>query len=381
MSAIAARVPARSRPWIWALRLVAVIVVLNLLAGAVDRVFHQRGGPDSSSLATAPKGLAAYSELVARSGHPVSTLRRPIERAALDPRATVVLLDPDAVSPRAASALRSFVARGGTLVGGGIQPAWLRLVDRSLPDWTAEGAKTARPSGARSPLLAGVRELRSAGDGSWHLDRSTPARALAGSPKRALVADMTIGRGRAILLADPSPLQNRLLDNADNAVLGVNAAGPRGRPVVFAESVHGYGEKTGFAAIPRSWKWALAGLAIAALVYMAARARRLGPPEEESRELPPPRREFVDAVAGGLERSGDPSAGAAPVRAAALERLTRRAALGDDPGEPALREAGRRFGLADDELGAIVAPRGDEADAIAAGRALAKLSTSSKGVS
>src|SRR5207249_7350779 len=103
-----------------------------------------------------------------------------------------------------------------------------------------------------------------------------------------------VGRGRVALLADASPLQNRFLGEADDAALGLALAGPRKRPVAFVESVHGYGRASGVRAIPTSWRWALGGLVLAALVLIWARGRRLGPAERTTRDLPPPRRDYVD---------------------------------------------------------------------------------------
>jgi hypothetical protein len=46
-------------------------------------------------------------------------------------------------------------------------------------------------------------------------------------------------------------------------------------------------------------------------------ARRLGPPEDEERELAPPRRDYAEALAAALEASGDEEG----VRAEADRRL------------------------------------------------------------
>ena len=92
----------------------------------------------------------------------------------------------------------------------------------------------------------------------------------------ALLLRRTLGRGTLQLLADVSPLQNRLLGSADNAQLGLEVAGPRTRPVVFVESVHGYGQSRGVAALPIGWKFAFCALALAGLLWVAARGRRLG---------------------------------------------------------------------------------------------------------
>ena len=146
-----------------------------------------------------------------------------------------------------------------------------------------------------------------------------------------------------MLLADSSPLQNRLLGEADNAALALALSG-RG-PLTFVESVHGYGPARGLAALPARFGWALIGLALAALVFMVARGRRLGPPEPERRDLPPPRRAYVDALAATMARGRDREEAVAPVRAEARRRLARRAGLGPQADPDAWRAAARAAGL------------------------------------
>ncbi len=65
---------------------VLLVIALNVLVGAVTVVTGGtgRGGPTSSSYATADDGLAAYAELLARRGHPVERLRVSLDRAALE---------------------------------------------------------------------------------------------------------------------------------------------------------------------------------------------------------------------------------------------------------------------------------------------------------
>jgi hypothetical protein len=187
-----------------------------------------------------------------------------------------------------------------------------------------------------------------------------------------VVTVANVGAGRAVLLADASPLQNRLLDQADNAALGLALAGPPGRRVVFAESVHGYGRATGLAALPERWKWALIGLLLAAIAWVASRIRRLGPAEEETRALPPPRRAYVDAVAATLARTRTPAIAAERVKAAARSEVARRAGLGPNPADESVTAAAATLGLSDAEAEALVRPARDEdEDLLLAGRALA----------
>ena len=189
---------------------------------------------------------------------------------------------------------------------------------------------------------------------------------------RALLATVaTLGRGRVVALADPSPLQNRLLATADNAGFGLAAAGD-GRTVVFAEGAHGYGEASGLGAIPGRWQAALVGLTLAALLGVVAAGRRLGPPEDAARPLPPARREYVDAVAVSLARTNRPAEALGPLQAAARARLARRAGLPPTASEPQLRAAAARLGWSAPETDALFAPARTAVEVVAAGSALAR---------
>jgi hypothetical protein len=175
------------------------------------------------------------------------------------------------------------------------------------------------------------------------------------------------GDGRAVLLPDPTPFINARLAHADNARFGLDAAG--GRPVAFLETVHGYGEASGLGALPGRALWVLAGLVLAALLLVWSLARRFGPPEEDAVALAPPRRDYVEAVAGALAATGDTAGVADAAARGARRRLADRAGLPPAAGEPALREAAERLGLDAAEIDAVLG----DGDALAAGRALAKL--------
>ena len=358
------------RAWIVVGGLAGAVVAVNVLLVVLDRLTEEPSGPVSSSYATAPHGLAAYADLLRRAGHPVVRLRDVPGEADLDPAWTVVVLDPESPNVADAEALQAFVEEGGRLLAGGALPnAWLDELVAAEPTWS--GAPV-RESAALVPLpeVAGVRTVRAAGPGSWSgTGEALPA---AGDADRTLLAVASPGRGRLVLLADASPLQNRLLDEADNAALGLALAGPRGRPVAFVESLHGYGPAAGVAAIPERWLFALGGLVLAVLVFMVARGRRLGPPEREDRALPPARREYVESLAAVLARTKRPGDAAEPVRAAARARIAARAALDPEPADGALREAGRRLGHSEPELAAVVEGDGD---VVTAGRTLARLGT------
>lgn len=127
--------------------------------------------------------------------------------------------------------------------------------------------------------------------------------------------------GRVIdAVPDVRRLQNRNLAEADNAAYALELAGEG--PLVFAE-----GERPrGLAALPRSGKWALGLLCVAALLFMLARGRRFGPPQPPGRELSPPRVVYVDALAAALAKTRDPAGAMEPI----LRALDRREALPRD---------------------------------------------------
>jgi hypothetical protein len=356
----------------WIAAIAGAVVALNLVLVGLDRLTRGPQGPESSSYATASRGLAAYSDLLSRSGRRVRRLRDTLTDRSLTRAGTLVLLDPQSLLPSEARALRRFLDGGGRVIAGGSPPgAWLReALGHRAPRWQpgdGTGARVLAPSAE----TAGVRRILSAGQGRWSKARSAlPILGRDGTDALALVTPLR--RGRLILLADASPLQNRLLAAADNAAFGL-ALAPRGQ-VTFAEAAHGYGQRRGVAAIPRRWKLALAGLILAALVFILARARRLGPAQLPARRLAPPRRDYVDAMALALKRTRAPEEATRPVARAARERLIVRARLPEDAPAEAWGAAGAAAGLSEEEVSALLDGATGEDLVLARGRALATLS-------
>jgi hypothetical protein len=293
------------RGWILACAaVVAMFLALGLLGEALG---GNPSGPVSSSYATDSDGLAAWAELLSRTGHTVMQLRTPLAHARLHPADTVVVLDPNALLPAEGARLLAFVRDGGRLViGGSDAQSTLPAVIPRPPRWTGSGPASEVPAAGAGATVAGVSEVRSAGEGEWSATAGyrAPLRSAAGG---SLLLERDLGGGTIELLADASPLQNRLLAAADNAQLALDLSGGRARPVVFVESVHGFGESSGLAALPGRWWLAFAGLALAGRVWILARGRRLGPAEDAGASAPPPRSAYVDAISLLLRRAREPS--------------------------------------------------------------------------
>jgi len=196
------------------------------------------------------------------------------------------------------------VRAGGRLIyGSGANAGTVLALLRNPPHHTSTADRRYESQGASSSVT-GLGTVQSAGEGAWSTEDGFKA-PLRSPDGQALLLERSLGRGTLVLLGDVSPLQNRLLAHAGNAQLALNLAGAPRRPVVFVESVHGYGESRGVAALPSGWKLALVGLALAGLIWIAARARRLGPAEQPAPPGPPARSAYADALALLLARTGD----------------------------------------------------------------------------
>jgi hypothetical protein len=348
----------------------AALVVWELLTTLVAPLGGGgSGGRTSSSYSTKAAGLGAYADLLAQAGHRVTRARRALDHTGLSPDATLVVADLDLGGAETAAA-EEFVRAGGRLVlaGRATSGAARAVVDSRLT-WQPQGVQTAVPF-VPVPETSGVEHVLT---DSPTIADTGPALPFLGQGDRTLAAAAVVGQGRVMVLADALPLQNQTLAAADNAAFGLALAGPVERPVVFAEAGRRGGDGTGLGALPTRWKWALAAGGIATLLAMWSAGRRFGPPEDEGRELPPARRAYVDALAATLVKAKQPDAAMAPLRAAARERLRRRAALAPDATDEQLRRAAVEVGLAPDEVAALFgAVTGDE-QALAVGRAMARL--------
>lgn len=358
----------------FALGVLAVLVVgrvaWSVLVAMTGTGPSAPSAPLSSSYSAAPDGMGAFADLLDRHGHAVRRLRKPLAQAGLDAGATLVLMDPDAVDAADLRALRSFVAGGGHLVagGGGVAAALRDVVDPSIA-WSVRGGDTLQRWAPVIEIRA-VDTVRSGGHGSW--ESTGPALGILGSDDRAVVAIADVGRGRVVMVADPSIFHNRFLGSADNAAFALAVVGDASA-VAFDEIAHGYGSGRGLAALPRRWKWALCFAGFAVLAAMWSAGRRLGPPQDDARLLPPPRRAYVDALAATLAKTRQPGEAIAPLRRAARDRLSAATGISHGAELAEVRATAKAFGLSEAEVAAMLNARSEDEDLMNVGRAMARL--------
>jgi len=356
--------------------LVVAVVLVEIVNQSLDRSFGGNpSGRPGSSYTTATGGLAAYADLLRHYGHPVTRQRGDLTDGVLPAGATLVILDPDVLTENDAGVALQHVVNGGRLIVGGKNAGrYLRLLRDKPPKWTTSADDRFH---ATQPPFDTAGTVETAGDGAWSAPGSSDV--VMGPRDNALLTHEHVGRGDMWFVADASLLTNQYLDRAGNAAFGLLLAGERGQGVVFAEGVHGFAEKRGFAAIPGRWKWMFLGIALAVIVFAWARGHRLGPPEDAERPLPPARGEYVDALATTLERTRDPVAATAPVRGAVYASVVQRAALRDGAKGADLERAARAVGLADDEVRVLVHGVATDEDVVVLGRALARTENWSRG--
>lgn len=226
--------------WLYAIGAIVAVVVLFLLVGVLGNLLSPGPqGPALSSYSTAPEGLAGWAALLAQDGHPVRQIRGSLASAHLTPRTTLVVL-PDPTQAMA-TRLRAFVRGGGRLV--------------------------------------------------------------IGAPAAARAVSGRYGRGRIVVVPRLATVENRGLGLGSNAAAALALVGAPGTPVAFDEAIHGYGAATGLAALPARWWAGLALLACAGAALLLLRGRRLGGPDPRPVPSPPPRSDYVLAVAEQLERA------------------------------------------------------------------------------
>jgi hypothetical protein len=351
------------------LLVVLAVIVLRVAVSLLSEP-DPPGGPPSSSYTTGAGGMAAYATLLERHGHAVFQARTLLDRVALAPTDTVLVLDVN-VRREEADALGAFVRAGGTLVAGGAEVGrWLEPLVPSAPKPTVVEFSSATVF-APVPETVGVRSVLTSGRYAFAPDGGGGALPILGGPGGDLAEVAMVGRGRVVLVADTYPLTNDGLARADDATFALAIAAPGSR-VVFDELPHGYGIASGYGALPIGIIVALLGLGAGIVIFGWSRAWRLGPPRRPDRELPPPRGLVVDAVAATLARTTDHAAGVEPLRREARRLLERRThgTAGDD----ALRATALALGATAEEAAALFGHGATEHELLALGRGMARIS-------
>jgi hypothetical protein len=353
--------------------LVAAIIGVAIVGWALAEFGRQQTGtgPSGSSFVTDVNGTAAMAELLVRLDHTVIPVTAPFE--ALEEGGTVFIISPSIRAEYAESeiaSLESWVRSGGRLiVAGRPHPD---LVGTMLPNDLRQGFN-GREQAEIVTSLGGVDGFLTSG-GVLTARTDADHLVLAGSPPVAIA--FGLGEGEVVYVADHEIFSNALID--DNAAWVVSLV-PAGN-VRFDEVRHGFTAAPAsedptrlLTALPPRVRSTvlllLPVLGVALVVY----GRRFGPPEETERDLAPPRRELVDAMAGLLARLPDATTAAEPVVERLRSEMTRLAGLPHDTADADVVAVAERLGLDQDAVSAAL-EMSDEDGLFTAQRLLATLS-------
>lgn len=295
-----------------------LIGVLNVSFVVLGVVFNTTpSGPAWSSYSDAPEGLAAYSQLLSHYGYHVYKLDTPLrQRLITSNNATVFIVNPDNLNYGSYKAIKQLLYRHDRIVITGVsseKALQYILGPNNAPQWSPVGVglATVRIKGITPPLKVATQGQ----EGSWGERGSGKILALSpfASSDHAgvgifpiLAVQAFVGNGRLIMISDASFFENQLLAKSDNAAFALFLAGGMrktgGRSAYFDEAVHGFGQATGFWGIPSRWRWAFSIALLGALGWMWSKGHRLGPPQNTQRTLPPPRKQYVEALAATLSK-------------------------------------------------------------------------------
>jgi hypothetical protein len=286
---------------------VLIVLALTMVASIALAIWVVRSDPGSdqtpSSYGTGNSGAKAAFLLLRDTGYEVSRFTdNPRNLAQRGKGTTLLLVEPVPGTEDELVAVRSFVERGGRLVGTGFAIAVFfpgNHTAANIPhfDWQTY------PAYEPSDLTRGITSIdmtpqfffrgKDGDEVPFKKDREIP------------VTRFKYGKGEVIWWASPQPLTNAGIDRGNNAQFLLNSVGdPENRTVLWDEYFHGEAKTLFQSVFGSPLKWAFLQLFLLAGAMCFTFSRRFGP----QRHAPLPTRlatmEFVDTLAQ-LYRNAD----------------------------------------------------------------------------
>ena len=297
----------RSGPWKTAIPFVLLFLAVYALAYMEKYVGRGQEPGSPTSYSSGTLGYKILYLWLKDLGIPVERWEKNLKD--LPSRASVlVLLDPRlGPEPGELGALEGWVQRGGTLFMAARRPdPYLEHFGVDLSEDKGEGAEK-EPGFQPGPYIGGKREIRGErhpGLSSTHAGLVVHVRDRWG----ALIGVVEKGKGRVIVLTDPSLFSNLKLRQGDHGQLALEfLLSHLGEGTfLFDEYHHGYGRAT--SVIGHVLDSGMQGLlfqgGLILLVLWAAAGRRFGPPRPLPKEAGRSPMEYVRAMAGLFQRAG-----------------------------------------------------------------------------
>lgn len=278
--------------------LLLVILVAFILRGS-----SSGDSPEHRTDSDADNGASALVQLAAALGHPTTTLQDGFQPD-LGMGAVFVMSPTVSFTRDDASRAAGYLSGGGVLVYAAEQGD--PQLDLTL-HVTRQRAFVSGDAAGAGPALAGVTHVAGALAAQPLAPGPSQVVLLRSSSGEPLAFEQFVGRGRLVVVADPLPLCNGHLEEADNWRLASDlvSLAPAGTPVAFDEYHHGpagvSSPLTGW--LSTAWGAATAWAVLVVFAGLALRGRAFGPRLPLPGGEPRSSAEHVAAVAGLLERS------------------------------------------------------------------------------
>jgi hypothetical protein len=324
-------VSARARAIGIAALLLAIVIAFALRGGASG------DSPDHRTDSDGVNGASALVQLAGALGHPTTTLEDSFAPD-LGMGALFVLSPAVGFSTDDTRRVLAYVSGGGVLVYAAElgDPQLDAALHVSRVRSIASGDAT-----AAGPALAGVSRVAGAATAEPLDVGAQQVLLLRSTTGQPLAFEQFVGRGRIVVLADPLPLCNGYLEQADDWRLASDllSLAPAGTAIAFDEFHHDQAGPssplTGW--LSTAWGAAVAWLVLIGFAGLLLRGRAFGPRLEPPGAPGRSSAEHVAAVGGLLERSRAAAATGRLLTAATRRALGARHGLTAGPGfAPAL---------------------------------------------
>jgi len=279
---------------------IAAFVAIGVVWIISDQRASERVYDEFSSANTSDAGVSQAYAYLARRGK-AAMLTRPLGRHPIEANAVVfrlahelpIFFDPEDLNenefgpprpkqrPLLSDAEDAFVRHGGRVIIGAHMGA------------LTTGSPTDKNAAKVFPIWPGVDELKVPELTSAFLELRPRMHAVFVAGDRVIVARERIGDGDLYVVAWPEIFQNEHLATAHHLPLLVALAGKR--PVYFDEVLHGIVSGDGALEMMKDWNLGafLVMLCVIAVLVFWRAGRRVGPPEDDSREM---RSDAIDLV-------------------------------------------------------------------------------------
>ena len=286
----------------WAAIVLGILLLLMMAAAAYLKSEQDKGDGHPSSYSALRKGAKAAFLLLQQSGYPVERWKQsPRELPGDGHGVLLVVAEPvHYPSDEESAALSRFLLHGGSVLAAGLLPD-------SFVSKAAATVGRVRIGSVECKAVAPSRLTRGGSismDGAfkWDPDDRSPVVHFEDENGNAVVVSYPVGNGSVIWWASAWPLVNAGIREKNNLELLLNSTSGY-RRILWDEYYQDEHRSTSAHKPIRAYKWALAQLALMALVAVLTFSRRSGPlvPLQQESRLSP--LEYIETLGSVFQRA------------------------------------------------------------------------------